>query len=332
MKVCLFGCKSNSLLVARQIVDQLSLNTIITISEEKGEKAQVADFKDLAPWCKDSGVNLYTAKRYDQKCEDDLAFFEEERFDIGFVNGWQRLVPDEILTTFKVGVFGMHGSASDLPIGRGRSPMNWSLIEGRRVFYTNMFKYAPGVDDGDVIDTLAFTINEQDTAETLHYKNSISMSAMIKRNAEKFLSEKLQYRRQNDKLVATYYPKRAPDDSLIDWSSPIDNIERFIRAVSPPFNGAFTFHKGIKVSIMRAAIFELSCVDFHFKSADWGTVLEVFENGKFIVKVPGGILIIHEYISDGFNPRPGDFFDSNGIVKKVFARNSDGGHDIENLY
>lgn len=328
MKVCLFGCKSTSELLARHIHETLSLDTVVTISAEKGEKAQVADFKDIAPWCSENGVRLRYAHRYDQKSDEDLEFFRQEKFDVGFVNGWQRLVPDNILSSFQIGVFGMHGSAANLPIGRGRSPMNWSLIEGRKLFYTNMFKYKAGIDDGDVIDTIAFAINDQDTAETLHYKNTLSMVAMIKRNAARFAAAALQYHKQDEGQTPTYYPKRTPDHSLIDWTSPIDNIERFIRAVAPPFNGAFTFHGDTRISILRAAIFELDNSSLGFDAAAWGEIVEVFGNGKFLVKAPGGLLIVHDYVAEGFAPRPGITLNTGTHLLRQFPRNSHGGHDL----
>lgn len=328
MKVCLFGCKSTSELLARHIHQTLTLDTVITISAEKGKKAQVADFKDMAPWCSENGVRLRYADRYDQKSDADLEFFRREKFDIGFVNGWQRLVPDDILSAFRIGVFGMHGSAANLPIGRGRSPMNWSLIEGRKIFYTNMFKYKAGVDDGDVIDTIAFGINEQDTAETLHYKNTLSMVAMIKRNAARFASGDLHYQVQDDGLTPTYYPKRTPNNSLIDWSGPIDNIERFIRAVAPPFNGAFTFHGDTRIAILRAAVFELDNGSLGLDTTAWGEIVEVFGNGKFLVKAPGGLLIIHDYVADEFTPRPGMTLGNGAQSIMHFHRNIHGGHDL----
>lgn len=328
MKVCLFGCKSTTLLLARNVQKLLGIDTIVTIAADKAERAQVADYHDIAPWCADHNVTLRYAARYDQKDAADHAFFEEQGFDVGFVAGWQRLVPTEILRSFSVGVFGMHGSAADLPIGRGRSPMNWSLIEGRKAFYTNMFKYDPGVDDGDILDTLAFSISDQDTAETLHYKNTLSMIGLIKRNLAHFQNGTLSYTPQKD-LEPTYYPKRTPDDSLIDWTSPVDVIERFIRAVAPPFNGAFTYAGAHKVSILRAAIFELDTVPLGVSADNWGEIAEVLPNGKFLVKVPGGLLIIHDYkAEDGFTPVPGMMFTDGGLERKTFPTNAYGGYDL----
>lgn len=324
----MFGCKSTSELLARHIHETLSLDTVVTISEDKAAKAEVADFKKLSPWCAENGVRLHFAERYDQKSNEDLAFFRQEQFDIGFVNGWQRLIPSDILALFGVGVFGMHGSAANLPIGRGRSPLNWSLIEGRKVFYTNLFKYKAGVDDGDVIDTIAFGINDADTAETLHYKNTLSMVAMIKRNASQFAANHLRYQAQNTNLTPTYYPKRTPGDSLIDWTAPIDSIERFIRAVAPPFNGAYTFHGDTRISILRAAIFELDNGALGFSAASWGQIVEVFGNGKFLVKAPGGVLIVHDFDDDGISLEPGMLLTNGQMLPVSFPRNCHGGHDL----
>ena len=109
-----------------------------------------------------------------------MEYFKQNSPYIGFAIGWQRLIPENILNCFECGVFGMHGSSQDLPFGKGRSPMNWSLIEGRKWFYTNLFKYENGIDNGDIIGKDCFSIQESDTAETLHYKNLLSFFNILK--------------------------------------------------------------------------------------------------------------------------------------------------------
>ena len=139
-----------------------------------------------------------------------------------------------------IGSFGMHGSSMDLPLGRGRSPMNWSLIEGRDIFFTNLFRYDSGVDSGDILDTFRFDILDKDTSETLHFKNTLAMKFLIEKNLDSLLGKDFHLKKQKN-ISPTYYPKRTPDDSLIDWNSNINDLDRFIRAVTKPFNGAFTF-------------------------------------------------------------------------------------------
>ena len=327
MKVCVFGCKNTTRVLVREVRRLFGIESVITIDPEKGKRIEVADYSDLSDLKSDFGIRIHNAFRYDLISDNDLQFFKEHSFDLGFVAGWQRLVPPEILETFSIGVFGMHGSSANLPKGRGRSPMNWSLIEGRQVFYTNLFRYDPGVDSGDIIDTFCFSIRDGDTSETLHYKNILSMTALIRRNRGSFLERKLTCRGQDD-VDATYYPKRQPSDSLIDWEAPIERIERFIRAVAPPFNGAFTTCRGRRVTLFRTEIFELDSVPLCEKGEN-GEVIEVFPSGKFLVCCSGGVLIVHEFEVDGEAViERGDRLSDGESVRKVFPLNRHGGHDI----
>ena len=208
--------------------------------------------------------------------------------------GWQRLIPEEILNNITIGVFGMHGSSPNLPKGRGRSPMNWSIIEGRKHFYTNLFKYKPGIDDGDIVDTVKFSITNRDTAETMHFKNMICMKYLILKNLDSFLLDNIDLKKQNNK-TPTYYPKREPNDSLIDWNLELNKLERFIRAVTKPFNGAFSFINTEIIIIYDSQVFDL--IDFGYEDYDNGVVLEILSNKKFLVKANGGVLLVNSYES-----------------------------------
>src|SRR5205085_5985471 len=46
---------------------------------------------------------------------------------------------------------------------------------------------------------------------------------------------------------------RLPSDGEIDWSADTIAIDRLIRALSPPFPGAFTYFEGRELTISRAA-------------------------------------------------------------------------------
>ena len=184
---------------------------------EAAARAQVADYFDCVPFCTERGIDVHVIDDYSLKSSADQERIEQLDLDLGFVMGWQRLIPEPVLDTFGVGVFGMHGSADDLPIGRGRSPMNWALLEGRSHFFTNLFRYDPGVDSGDILDTLGFSIQPADTAETMHYKNSLAMKTLIYRNLDGLLADRFTLRKQRD-ATPTYYPKRSPKHSQIDFA------------------------------------------------------------------------------------------------------------------
>ena len=232
----------------------LRFRTLITIDENLGGKNKVADYTDLKSCAEKLNVGFYQAKSYNLKDSEDIEKINAMQIDLAFVVGWQRLIPGEILQNISIGVFGMHGSSMDLPLGRGRSPMNWSIIEDRKFFYTNLLKYDAGVDSGDILDTFLFSIRADDTAETMQFKNTLAMKHLILKNISRLLENNFTLKKQKE-IAPTYYPKRNPADSLIDWERDIFYIERHIRAVTKPFNGAYSFIENAKSGNFQSGCF-----------------------------------------------------------------------------
>lgn len=326
MEVYLFGCKDTTLHVARFLHTKGAAVNLVTIDRELAAKNQVAGFLNLLDY-PTLFKSTYVAKSYSLTDSQDDKFFQLNRFNVpGFCVGWQRLIPEYVLDRFPLGIHGMHGSARDLPFGKGRSPMNWSIIEGRSFFYTNLFKYQLGVDDGPIVDRAVFSISSADTAETMHFKNVLSMCAIIEKNFGMLMSGNVTYHSQNQIQGDSFYPKRTPEDGIIDWLDSVDNIDRLIRAVSPPFYGAIGYNNSQEVLIYRASIFYTDVEAHPFVQSSSGQVLDKFPNGKFLVRCSNGVLIVHEY--SGSTPEVGDFFVQRKSPFERFSRNAYGFFDI----
>jgi len=324
--IAIFGCKSTTQFLIENLIDQIKIEYLVTIDEVMALKNEVADFKNLESLSKKYGIKKYNAVSYSLKSEDDYKFFTENKIDLAFVVGWQRLIPELILNTFSIGAFGMHGSSMDLPLGRGRSPMNWAIIEGKQQFYTNLFMYDPGIDSGDVLDTYKFQIHHRDTAETMHYKNVLAMIFLIKKNLPALFSKSFSLKKQDINIEPTYYPKRTPKDSLIDWNQDISSLERFIRAVPPPFNGAYSYiNQRYKCVIYDIQIFDFN--EFGYSSMKVGEVVQVFSGGKLLVKVFGGLILINSYKCDIEIDR-GMRFGNGSEVLCIYKRNIHGNFDL----
>ncbi len=206
--------------------------------------------------------------------------------------------------------------------------MNWSLIEGRSWFHTNLFQYKAGVDDGPIAETACFSVNEQDTAETLHCKNLLSMVSMIERNLHALADGSARLVAQSEGKP-TYYPKREPADGIIDWDSDVFAIDRFIRAVTRPFSGAFSFVDGTKVTIYRASIFYTDLEAHPYKAANPGDICEVFPSNKFLLRCVGGALLVHEFDCEDESPlKRGNTFTSPADLIRKFPRNEHGFFDM----
>ena len=300
-KVALFGCKyttKETLFRLRETFENISL---ITISNEIADKNNVSGFYKF----REIPENIYFAKKYNLKNDQDLKFFVESRFDIGLVNGWQRLVPEEILKTFNYGVFGMHGSPEPLPRGRGRSPLNWSLINGEESFTTNLFKYNAGVDAGEIVGSQKFTITPWDDCHTLHLKNLSAMDLLIKNYLSDYLDGKSELSAQLSEVEPTYFLKRNPEDGLIKWNKHnMKSLFNFIRGQTNPFPGAYSYHRNRKIYFFKGHPWDNHLTFFPSKP---GIVKEIFNDASFLISVWDGCIRIIDY-SDDYIPQKGDNF------------------------
>ncbi|SMO35951.1 methionyl-tRNA formyltransferase [Solitalea koreensis] len=327
-KIAVFGCKQTTKFILDALGDKVPVSLLITIDPYLARENEVADYYDFSEI--GNLVKVYSAQSYSLKSQGDINFINAQQIDIAFVIGWQRLLPESILDNLTIGAFGMHGSSLNLPLGRGRSPMNWSIIEDRKVFYTNLFKFNSGIDSGDIVDSFKFTITERDNAATMHFKNTLAMKYLIEKNLAKLLKNE-QLLHKQPAIIPTYYPKRNPDDSLIEWDRDLYYIERFIRAVTKPFNGAFSFLNGEKMVIFQSQPFDVH--EFGYDNEEPGTIVEVLTNEAFLVKCFGGLLLVTDFVFKGLLKR-GMRFGNNGTIVTDFQLNKFGFYDIpeENFY
>ncbi len=141
-KVVVFGVKDTSENIVSFIQEQICpVDLVITISPEVTKKNQVSGYKGLSVLTEKYGIPVHEADSYFLTDEKTQKFIAENAFDIGISMGWQRLIPPSVLDAFRYGIYGFHGNCGYLPFGRGRSPLNWSIILGDTRFNLNMFRY-----------------------------------------------------------------------------------------------------------------------------------------------------------------------------------------------
>lgn len=297
-KVVVFGVKDTSENIIDFIQKEICpVDLVMTIAPKVTEKNQVSGFKGLSFLEEKYGIPVFEADSYFLTDEKTTAFIQENTFDIGIVMGWQRLIPKYVLDAFSKGVYGFHGNAGYLPFGRGRSPLNWSMILGDTRFNLNLFRYDEKADSPNVFATQMFSINEHDDIRTAQYKNMICSKRLIKQLLAKYLEGGDIPIRTDSKDYDSWYNKRTAADGKVDWHERCRNIYNLIRGVAAPFPGAFCYldEAGEKViRIWKAHPFD-EMIDFSGYAP--GEVVDIFDN-KPIVRCVDGSLLIDEYDSD----------------------------------
>ena len=293
MKIALLGCKGTTLDLLGAVLQggDFGIDEIVTLPPDLAERNHVAFYRgpEIAKLAEANGILVTTVRSYNLKDSDDQAHFDSAGIDLLVTLGWERLVPEAVLESLGRFAVGMHGSPFGLPRGRGRSPLNWSIITSQSRFVTYLFRYDSGVDSGAILGSRTFEISTHDDIAALHMKNRISMYQLLVTLVPLIERGEAPLTPQATKGV-TYYPKRKASDSGIDWRHSTLGIYNLVRAVAPPYPAAFCFHDGRKLSVLEAHPFDSSLFE---KGIEPGTVVDVSRSlDSFVVKTTDGSLIV----------------------------------------
>ena len=293
-KVVVFGVKDTSENIVEFIQNTICpVDLVITISPEVTKKNQVAGYKGLSVLTEKYGIPVHEADSYFLTDEKTQRFLRENEFDIGISMGWQRLIPKSVLDCFEYGIYGFHGNCGYLPFGRGRSPLNWSIILGDTRFNLNLFRYDEKADSPNIFATEMFSITPHDDIRTAQYKNMICSKNLIRRLLKAYEEENIVVRTQS-KDFDSWYNKRTAADGKIDFHERTRNIYNLIRGVAAPFPGAYAMLREKKITVWEAHPFD-ELIDFSAYAP--GEVIDIFD-GKPIVRTVDGSLLIDRYECD----------------------------------
>ncbi|RFU89893.1 MULTISPECIES: bifunctional UDP-4-amino-4-deoxy-L-arabinose formyltransferase/UDP-glucuronic acid oxidase ArnA [Citrobacter] len=151
---------------------------------------------------------------------------------------YRHLLSDEILRLAPVGAFNLHGSL--LPKYRGRAPLNWVLVNGETETGVTLHRMVKRADAGEIVAQQRVAISPDDVALTLHHKLCQTARQMLEQTLPAIKTADFQQRHQQE-ADATYFGRRTPDDSLLDWNNPATQLHNQVRAVSDPWPGAFSY-------------------------------------------------------------------------------------------
>ncbi len=293
-KIAVLGCKHTTEdLIAGLKRNGLAIDHCVTISPELGAKHNVAGYRDLRPFLTEVGIPYTLPEKYNLRGEKDREIILGLNLDILIVMGWQRIIPPWWIQNLSIGAFGAHGSSKLLPHGRGRSPINWSIIQGKKGYLVHLFRYVSEADSGSIVDIQPVSITPYDNCHTLHNKVMLAMVKLCIKNIP-FLVDGSANLIPQAEGGASYYPKRTSEDGLIYWTDTTEDIYNLVRAITKPFPGAFGFldnDPNKKIVLWRTIPFDFQ---FSWPDAQAGEIVEVFYDGTFVVKTGDGSLLILE--------------------------------------
>lgn len=160
-----------------------------------------------------------------------------------FVPHWSKIIPREIYETFECVVFHM----TDLPYGRGGSPLQNLIVRGHDQTKVTALKVCQEVDAGDIYLKEELSLNG--TAEEILMRASGVVENMI----DKIIEEKISPVPQQG--TPTVFKRRKPEQGSIESLDSITEVYDYIRMLDAEgYPNAFIELNNFRLEFSRASL------------------------------------------------------------------------------
>lgn len=149
---------------------------------------------------------------------------------------YRRMLPPSVLSLARRGALNMHGSL--LPRYRGRAPVNWAVLHGETETGASLHYMVAKPDAGALVDQQAVPIGPDDTAFEVAGRVADAAVTVLRRSLPKLVAGTAAAM-PLDLAGGSYFGGRRPADGEFGFDWPAARIHNLVRAVAPPFPGAY---------------------------------------------------------------------------------------------
>ncbi len=152
----------------------------------------------------------------------------KNHFDINIIFSYFKIIPKKYLKKSKINLI---PHESDLPKGKGMSPLTWQILEGKRKIFFSLIEANSKIDNGQIYFKHSKIINKNLIFEEI---KKIQLDENIK-----LILKFLKYYKKNNKAPkkisqighSTFYKKRTPQNSEINIKNSILSQFNLLRVV-----------------------------------------------------------------------------------------------------
>ena len=243
-------------------------------------------FASVAKLAAENGIATITPE--DPNTPDIVARVASLQPDFLFSFYYRSMLKKPLLDIASRGALNLHGSL--LPRYRGRVPVNWAIIHGETQTGATLHYMTEKPDNGDIVAQQAVPILPDDTAREVFDKVTVAAEIALHGVLPALIAGTAP-RTPQDLQLGGYFGGRKAEDGRIDWSLPATAIHNLVRAVAPPYPGAFSDTFAGRLVVQRSRVLETG-------SAAASPRLQVVD-GRLVARCGCGSLEILDCILDG---------------------------------
>ncbi len=213
----------------------------------RGKKLGTSPVKDFAV-----EANLRVLQPTNLKAPEFLEELSSYEADLQIVVAF-RMLPVAVWDMPRLGSYNLH--ASLLPNYRGAAPINWAIINGEKETGVTTFQLKHEIDTGNVLFQESEPIHETDNVGTLYERLMNKGADLLVKTVEAISLGNYELQPQKQSQGTKHAPKIFREDCEIKWNQPSEQINNFIRGLSP-YPAAWTKLNDLTMKVYHAVIGE----------------------------------------------------------------------------
>ena len=224
----------------------IQIELVVTHADDPHENIW---FGSVAALCQERGIPYVQPEASDLL--ELLPQFKKIAPDYIFSFYYRYMITSDILATARIAALNMHGSL--LPKYRGRAPINWAILHGETETGASLHIMEVKPDAGDIVGQLAVPIDPDEDATAVFTKVSNAAIKVMQAALPELLQGRVP-KTPNVLANGSYFGGRKPEDGRIHWNQSAKQVHDLIRAVAPPYPGAFTDWQGARMVIAKSKL------------------------------------------------------------------------------
>jgi methionyl-tRNA formyltransferase len=290
MKIVYYGTPQFAVEPLRVLLENNFVPSAVVTAPDKpagrGLKTMSSDVKEFAL---EKGLKVLQPEKLSD--ENFLSELNSIQPDLQVVVAFRKL-PEAVWRLSLLGTINLH--ASLLPDYRGAAPINHVIINGEKETGVTTFFINDKIDTGKIILQEKVSIDENETAGTLHDKLMKAGAALLLETVRQIEKETVQIIEQHN-LLSNYEtlhdaPKLTKEFCRVNWNESPEKIYNFIRGLSPVPSAWTEITDGNSATRLNIFSSQKELIHHNFAPGK----IESDQKTFLKVAVPGGFIYLEE--------------------------------------
>jgi methionyl-tRNA formyltransferase len=243
--------------------------------------------RKILDYCKKNKIPTFSFTNINLK--KNITFLKKFDSDILVSMSYNQIFNKNFLKFSKNKLINCHAGA--LPYYRGRSPINWAIINGEKKIGITTHLIDKKIDQGDILQQNFLKVKKKDDFKSIQEKCFKICPKQVYAVLKKIKYKRIiKIKQKNIFSKGSYYNKRKNGDELIDFNNNYENLNNFIRGIVFPSVGATFYYKKKKFITLKSIFCEKIKKDIKLNN---GIILDVKKN-KIQMKISNAKIYLCE--------------------------------------